>query len=163
VLTGFGHGGRWQTWWASSDADDVTIVYFDSSAFVKLVVEEDGSDLAAALWDGCDAAVSSRLAYPEVCAALAAARRARRLDPAEARRAEVSWEDYWAATRTVELTEQITAHAGRLAGEHALRGADAVHLASLLVVGAGETLFAVWDQRLRAGAQAAGVRLAPAA
>jgi hypothetical protein len=29
-------------------------------------------DLAAALWDGCDAAVASRLAYPEVRAALAA-------------------------------------------------------------------------------------------
>jgi uncharacterized protein len=25
------------------------------------------------LWDGCDAALASRLAYPEVCAALAAA------------------------------------------------------------------------------------------
>ncbi|HEX7463112.1 MAG TPA: hypothetical protein VF317_13165 [Dermatophilaceae bacterium] len=53
----------------------VTIGYFDSSAFVKLVVEEEGSDLAAALWDGRDAAVSSRLAYPEVRAALAAAAR----------------------------------------------------------------------------------------
>ena len=29
------------------------------------VVEESGSDLAAQLWDGCDAAVASRLAYPE--------------------------------------------------------------------------------------------------
>lgn len=51
----------------------MAIVHFDSSAFVKLVVEEDVSDLAAALWDGCDAAVSSRLAYPDVRAALAAA------------------------------------------------------------------------------------------
>ncbi len=50
----------------------MAIVYFDSSAFVKLVVDEDGSDLAALLWDGCDAAVASRLAYPEVRAALAA-------------------------------------------------------------------------------------------
>ena len=41
----------------------MAIVYFDSSAFVKLVVEEDGSDFAADLWDGCDAAVSSKLAY----------------------------------------------------------------------------------------------------
>ena len=40
----------------------MTIVYFDSSAFVKLLVEEAGSELAAQLWDGCDAAVSSRLA-----------------------------------------------------------------------------------------------------
>ena len=69
---------------------------------------------------------------------------------------------YWAATRPVELTEPVTAHAGRLAGEHALRGADAVHLASLFAVGGAETVFAVWDQRLRAGARTAGVRLAPA-
>ena len=64
-------------------------------------------------------------------------------------------------TRTVELTETITAHAGHLASRHALRGADAVHLASLLAVGVAETLFAVWDQKLRIGAEAAGVRLAP--
>ncbi len=137
------------------------IVYFDSSAFVKLLVEEEGSNLAAMLWDGCDAAVSSRLAYPEVCAALAAAERAQRLDAAEHRHAEAAWEQYWRATRTVELTDAVTAHAGKLAGLHALRGADAVHLASLLAVGAADTLFAVWDQRLRAGAQTVGVQLAP--
>lgn len=110
----------------------MAIVYFDSSAFVKLVVEEEGSDLAAALWDGCDTAVSSRLAYPEVRAALAAAGRAHRLDPDARRAAEVAWEEFWSATRAVELTETIAAHAGQLAGEYALRGADAVHLASVL-------------------------------
>lgn len=137
------------------------IVYFDSSAFVKLIVEEDGSDLAATLWDGCDAAVSSRLAYPEVCAALAAAGRASRLRPADQSRAEVAWEKYWAATRIVEISEPVATHAGHLAGQYQLRGADAVHLASLLAVGVAETLFAVWDQRLRAGAHAVGVQLAP--
>jgi hypothetical protein len=141
----------------------MAIVYFDSSAFIKLLVEEDGSELAAALWDGCDAAVSSRLAYPEVRAALAAAGRADRLTAAAQRHAEAAWEDYWASTRPVELTESVTAHAGRLAGEHALRGADAVHLASVLAVDPINTVFAVWDQRLRAGAHAIGVRLAPAA
>ncbi|MGH3156969.1 MAG: hypothetical protein ACRDNF_10390 [Streptosporangiaceae bacterium] len=38
------------------------LVCFGSSALAKLLVEEAGSDLAAELWDGCDAAVSSRLA-----------------------------------------------------------------------------------------------------
>ncbi len=141
----------------------MAIVYFDSSAFVKLLVEEKGSDLAATLWDGCDAAVSSPLAYPEVCAALAAAGRADRLDLAEQRRAESAWEDYWASTRPVELTEPVTARAGRLASQHALRGADAVHLASLLAVDGRDTVFAVWDHRLRAGARTAGVRLVPSA
>lgn len=139
----------------------MAIVYFDSSAFVKLLVEENGSELAAALWDGCDAAVSSPLAYAEVRAALAAAGRGNRLTSADQRRAEDAWEGYWAATRRVELTELVTARAGQLACEYALRGADAVHLASVLAVGAAGTIFAVWDERLRSGARAAGVQVAP--
>lgn len=141
----------------------MAVAYFDSSAFVKLLIEEDGSDLAAAVWDGCDAAVSSRFAYPEVCAALASASRERRLIAAAERQAEEAWDGYWAATRPVELTDAVTADAGQLARQHALRGADAVHLASALAVGAEGLIFAVWDQRLRAAAAAAGFALAPAA
>lgn len=139
----------------------MAVVYFDSSAFVKLLVEEEGSELAAMLWDGCDAAVSSRLAYPEVCAALAAAGRAGRLTDEARATAERRWEEFWAATRAVELTAPVTHRAGALANEHALRGADAVHLASLLAVGFADVVFAAWDQRLRAGARAVGASLAP--
>jgi uncharacterized protein len=139
----------------------VPIVYFDSSAFVKLLVEEDDSDIAAALWDGCDAAVSSRLAYPEVSAALAAARRAHRLGAKEQHQAQAIWEEYWAATRAMEPTENIAHRAGHLAAAHALRGADAVHLASVLAIGVNDTVFAVWDQRLRTAALEAAVGLAP--
>ncbi len=140
----------------------MSLVYFDASAFVKLLVEETGSDLAAVLWDGCDAAVSSRLSYAEVRAALAAAGRDHRLDRADQARAEADWEQYWASIRVVELTRSVSARAGDLAGEHALRGADAVHLASLLAVGAAETVLAAWDVRLRDGAGAVGVQTVPA-
>jgi uncharacterized protein len=58
----------------------MALVYFDSSALVKLVIEETGTALVAELWDGCDAALASRLAYPEVRAALAAAARDHDLD-----------------------------------------------------------------------------------
>lgn len=137
------------------------IVYFDSSAFVKLLVEEDGSEVAAALWNGADAAVSSRLAYPEVRAALGAAGRARRLAPASLKRAERVWETFWAATRAVELSDRVTADAGHLASRHALRGADAVHLASALAIGPDNVVFAVWDRRLRDAAIAADLPVAP--
>ncbi len=140
----------------------MAIVYFDSSAFVKLLVEEDGSDLAAALWDGCDAAVSSRLAYPEVRATLAAAGRAGRLDERGQRATELAWEWFWAATRPVELSDRVALHAGELARAHALRGADAVHLASALAIATDDLALAVWDERLRSGARNAGVRVAPA-
>jgi uncharacterized protein len=139
----------------------VPLVYFDSSAFVKLVVEEPGSDLAADMWDGCDAALSSRLAYPEVCAALAASGRDYDLDEDDLAVAAHVWEDYWAATRPVELTAAVERHAGHLARLLSLRGADAVHLASALAIGDPELFFAVWDRRLHAGAQAAHLRVAP--
>jgi predicted nucleic acid-binding protein len=139
----------------------VALVYFDSSAFVKLLVEEDGSELAASVWDGCDAALSSRLAYPEVRAALAAARRNRDLDDGALEVAEHAWEEYWGATRAVELTRAVERHAGQLARDHALRGADAVHLASALAIGDVDLVMAVWDRRLHEGARAAQLRVAP--
>ena len=76
--------------------------------------------------------------------------------------AEHAWEDYWAATRPVELTASVERHAGVLAREHALRGADAVHLASALVIGDPDLVLAVWDRRLHTAALAAGLRVAPA-
>jgi uncharacterized protein len=140
----------------------VPLVYFDSSAFVKLLVEEAGSDLAAELWDGSDAAVASRLAYPEVRAALAAAARNHDLADHDLDAAEQAWDSFWAATRPVELTAAVEQHAGQLARSQALRGADAVHLASALAISDPDLVIAVWDRRLHAGAQAAGLRVAPA-
>lgn len=140
----------------------MAIVYFDSSAFVKLVVEEEGTNLTAELWDGCDAAVSSRLSYPEVRAALAAAGRNHQLTPRGLNLAASLWEDFWNATRPVEFTGEIEQRAGQLASEHALRGADAVHLASALAIGTNDLVVAVWDRRLHAGAAACELRVAPA-
>lgn len=139
----------------------MALVYFDSSAFVKLLVEEAGSNLAAELWDGCDAAVASRLAYPEVRAALAAALRNHALDVSDHTAAEQAWEDYWAATRPVELTLAVQRHAGQLARDLALRGSDAVHLASALAIGDAELIVAVWDLRLHAAARAVRLGVAP--
>jgi len=60
-------------------------VYFDARAFLKLVVEEPGTDLAVALWDGCDA--QDGLAH-----------------------AEESWDAFWGATvelRRVSLSRPV--------------------------------------------------------
>ena len=136
--------------------------YFDSSAFVKLVMAEDGTDVADATWDACEIATSSRLAYPEVRAALAAARRAGRLDDVTLAAAEDRWEEYWSSVTVIEVDPGLAQRAGALAGEHSLRGADAVHLASLLTLADPTALFAAWDHRLRTGALSIGARLVPA-
>ncbi len=139
----------------------MALVYFDSSAAVKLVVDEHDSDLAAALWDGCDAAVSSRLAYPEVRAALSAAARDHRIDARSFHTARRDWETFWSATQPVELTAAVERHAGQLADTHALGGADAIHLASALAVGLPDLVVAAWDRRLREGVISLGLRIAP--
>jgi predicted nucleic acid-binding protein len=140
----------------------VAIVYFDSSALVKLVVDEPGSDVAAELWNACDAALSSRLAFPEVCAALAAASRNHDLTESEATTAAGEWETFWASMRPIELSVDVERAAGELAARHRLRGADAVHLASALALGPADVTVAAWDKRLHAGAAVAGLAVAPA-
>ncbi len=140
----------------------MAIVYFDSSALVKLVLDETGSDVAAALWNACDAALSSRLAYPEVCAALAAAARNHDLTESEASTAADEWEIFWSSMRPIELSVDVERAAGELAVLQRLSGADAVHLASALALGSPEVTVAVWDRRLHAGAAAVGFPVAPA-
>lgn len=141
----------------------MALVYFDSSALVKLVLDEVGSDLTATLWNGCDAALSSRLAYPEVCAALASAGRNHDLTEAEATDTIGAWETFWVSMRPVELSGLVEQSAGALAARHGLHGADAVHLASALALGTRDLTVAVWDRRLHSGALAAGLAVAPAA
>ena len=136
-------------------------MYFDASALVKLLIEEQGSDVAVSLWDGSEIALTSRLTHPEVSAALAAARRNHVLTAPSHSQALENWNDLRDALRMVELTPAIEQRAGTLAAVHALRGADAVHLASALAVDSPELIVVAWDRRLRAGAVAERLRVAP--
>jgi uncharacterized protein len=123
---------------------------------------EVGSDLAEEVWDGCDAAISSRLAFPEVCAALAAAVRNKLITEHEYAEAQTNWTMYWGAVRPIELSEGVVNGAGSLARASPLRGADAVHLASALAVGLDDLIIAVWDRQLHAASLLAGLQVVPA-
>lgn len=137
------------------------IACFDSSAFVKLLIDEPGSELAEELWNEADTVTASRLALPEVSAALSAARRAARLDEVSERKARRAWSTYWAAVDVVDLTSAVAADAANLAGRHFLGGADAVHLASARTLSAGDPILVSWDRRLSAVALEAGLSVAP--
>jgi predicted nucleic acid-binding protein len=62
----------------------------------------------------------------------------------------------------IGVDEALAQRAGELADERALRGYDAVHLASALALGAGETILVTWDRDLSNAAVGAGVAVAPA-
>ena len=147
--------------WSPRTVATVTTACFDSSAFVKLLVDEAGSQVAEQLWNQADVVAASRLAWPEVSAALCAARRAERLDVVSERTARREWTRFWAAVYVLEITPRIAADAADLARRLVLGGAGAVHLASALALGAGELVLVSWDRRLAAAALDAGLSVAP--
>jgi predicted nucleic acid-binding protein len=62
----------------------------------------------------------------------------------------------------VGVDEALARHAGELADERALRGYEAVHLASALALGPGDTILATWDRDLSNAAVNSGPAVAPA-
>jgi predicted nucleic acid-binding protein len=133
------------------------IAYFDTSALIPLVIAEPGGGVAARVWDAADRVVSSRLTYVEARAALAQARRADRLDAAGLRRAVADLEGLAVQLDVVEVGPALVARAGELAERAALRGYDAVHLASAAAVADPELVLAAGDRALLRAAREAGI------
>lgn len=136
--------------------------YFDTSALVKLVVDETGSAGIRAAVDAASGLHTCRVAYPEARAAIAAMRRAARLDAARSLASRASLEGAWLRLQVVEVTSSLATTAGDLAERHALRGFDAVHLAAALEVAGSDLILATWDVRLWHAAHAEGLRVLPA-
>ena len=62
----------------------------------------------------------------------------------------------------VGVDDALARRAGEIAEERALRGYDAVHLASALALGPGETILVTWDRDFSDAAVGAGLAVAPA-
>ena len=140
------------------------MLYLDTSSLVKRYVFEEGSDEVDALIAGADAIATSVVAYPELRSAVARLRRARRLTSAQHAAIRRGVDVDWAAYVLIDVTPELGHEAGELAERHALRGFDAVHLASYAAlardVGVGNVQFSSFDTRLNDAARRVTRRLA---
>jgi predicted nucleic acid-binding protein len=140
------------------------IVYLDASALVKRYVEEAGSGEVRALVREAEAVATAAISRTEVVAALARARRARRIGAQEAGDALKAFEADWADVIRVQITEALLAQAASLAWSYSLRGYDAVHLAAGLFwrerVGR-PTVLATYDWELWEAARRSGLEVWP--
>jgi len=141
----------------------VTTLYLDTSSLVKLYVEEAGSGEVRDLVAQVTVVATSIVAYAETRAALARLRRSGDLTPAESSAAKRAFEAQWPAFLTVEVTAPVSREAGELAERYALRGFDALHLASFAEIarrgGPAETRFSSFDDRLNKVARDVARRL----
>jgi predicted nucleic acid-binding protein len=137
------------------------ILYLDTSALVKLYVEESGSHAVAARLDRADSAVTVRVTYAEARAAFARHRREGGLTAPALRRAVRQLDGEWGSYDVVDVSDPVVRRAGNLAERHVLRAYDAVQLAAALEVrDAGAALeFACFDDRLARAASRERLRL----
>ena len=140
------------------------ILYLDTSALVKLYVEEPLSQELTAVVAEAEAVATSLLAYAESRAAFARARREARLSPQIYRRIVEAFVEDWPRYISVAITDGLVKDAGDLAASRALRGYDALHLASALSLRQQVTVsvtFLAFDRALSLAAKREALPLHP--
>jgi predicted nucleic acid-binding protein len=124
------------------------ICYFDTSAFVPLLINEPGRPRAIELREKADWLVASQLLYVEAAGALAQARRMGRLDDDKHARALDMLEAVHEEFEIVEISEALVRRGAVLTREFGLRGYDAMHCATAERLAVPEFVFASGDKKL---------------
>ena len=137
------------------------MLYLDTSALVKLFMDEADTRLITRLLQDADAVFTHTITYAESRAALAKAVRMRRISDAMHRDYKAALEVYW---KKLDLIEPHMAHirqAGELAEIYGLRGYDSVHLAAAvwLYEQSASLTFACFDQHLNKAASMLGMEI----
>lgn len=140
------------------------ILYLDTSAVVKLYVEEAGSDKVKATSVQARVVATSLIGYVEARAAFARALRQARLHAKAYRQAVEDLDRDWDSYFVLEVTADLVRRAGTLAEDHALRAYDALHLASALTLRdrvQRTVAFLCFDGELEAAARGEGLTTPP--
>jgi predicted nucleic acid-binding protein len=137
------------------------IVYLDASALVKRYLDERGSRDTTLLTAESEMVATSIVSRAEVAAGLARAARAGLVAQDRAHSAQRAFAGDWPDLVRVPVTEALVERAETLAWDHALRGYDAVQLASALAwqesIGV-EIVLATFDQQLWRATPKAGLK-----
>jgi predicted nucleic acid-binding protein len=144
------------------------ILYLDTSALVTLYVSEETSARARRTTRRADQVVTSLLAYPETLAAFSRRAREGTLTTTQHDAAGAAFRAAWSSWSRIPLDKRLLPEISRLLKLYPLRGGDAVHLASAVLVrrrlseseSDDEILFACNDEPLRRAAEADGFRVA---
>lgn len=123
--------------------------YVDSSAVVKLYVQEPESQQATKLLAGPWTA--GRHTFVEVRRALA-----QTLEGDELKKARNRFSTDWTATFVIELDDVTCERAAELAESTGVRTLDALHLAAAEKAGGGELPIVTFDRRLAIAARSLG-------
>ena len=142
----------------------MSIIYLDTSAMLKLYVQEKQSDDVYDLFRKSENTGTSILTYTEMASAMSRAQRMHLISSDESRDAWNKFLKEWPEINRLRISAPLTERAASLSWEFGLRGYDAIHLASALSW--QETLetpvcLATFDRLLWNSGQKAGVKIWP--
>ena len=132
------------------------ILYLDTSALVKRYFWEPHSDDVIAGWKSAAQIVTSSVAYAETMASIYRKKREGYLSGELIRKIVRSFEEDWQSFIRVEVNDELNGYIDDLIERHPLRGFDAIHLASAIVVHERQPesfVFACFDERLTQAAR----------
>ncbi|MBM3284915.1 MAG: type II toxin-antitoxin system VapC family toxin [Candidatus Aminicenantes bacterium] len=139
------------------------ILYLETSDLVKLYAEEPDSKEISGRVNAADIVATSILSYAEAMAALSRKYREKGIHEKDYERVkkelDMDWEHYF----VLNLTNNLVKSAGDLSEKYALRGFDALHLASAVEIKRLTSLpvtFSSSHARLRSAAQEEGLVMA---
>lgn len=111
----------------------MSIIYLDTSALLKLYVQELHSDEVRTLVDAAEGVGTCVLTYPEMAAAMA---RAGRMQLISVDTVKPVWHNFvndWPDYTRLNISTPLIERAASLAWEYGLRGYDAMHLSAALI------------------------------
>jgi len=140
------------------------ILFCDTSALIKLLVDEAQSDQLRQISSTVGAIGVCRISWAEAMAVLARLRRDDPVNDDDLEQARQHLIQAWQSFTIVEVSQPLVETAGRFADVFALRGYDSVQLAAAheLHSNAQQTvLFACYDRRLNQAAQLLQLEVLP--
>jgi len=112
----------------------IAVRYYDTSALVKQYLQEAGSKLVLELLKSGEKVYTASLTYAETHAAFSRRTREGRLTRETTKRLALRFDKDWESYDVVVLSENVFRLARQMLYRHPLRSADAIHLASALLL-----------------------------
>jgi len=132
-------------------------VFFDSSAFVKRYVREEGTDVVLSWCDQATELCLSGIALPEIVSAFCRLLREDLVSPVQYRHLKTMLMADISDAAICDLTPEVIRHSMISLEKNVLRGMDAIHLGSALALNVD--LFVSADARQCDAATQAGLRV----
>jgi predicted nucleic acid-binding protein len=132
-------------------------VFFDSSAFAKRYVREEGTDIVLTWCDQATELCLSGIALTEIVSAFCRLLRENRVSPAQYRNLKAMLMADISDAAICDLTPEVIRHSIIALENNALRGMDAIHLGSALALNVD--VFVSADARQCVAATQAGLKV----